>query len=1645
MKRNYSLIRHGLKILTAGAGILSLVTGLLAPVFTGTAYADVLTLEVTETFPVNGGQDVFLTSGIEITFNTQTVDMEAFKEAVTISPKTEFYVTTGDKNDTLVIYPVNEYKPETQYTVTIGEGLTSNNGLKLKEDVTFTFNTASENMVKYYQGTMVIPASQGSVMNTLTDEVPAAFLMIDKELAEGFSGGSPEAEVSLYRFASDDDFTKAIVQKLNDQNSYRQEKEKDPSRGRGRADEPDMKFTLKAEPTEDSSYWWWRYKQYVLSFPESLPEGKYLAKLDFPVRTAHQELVITRYLLIQSTELSVFIMASGQDSVAWIHNGTTSEAVGGAQIALNGTGSSMCGETAEDGTARLVRYSGIDAEKENMTDRMFVKKLPSEYRLLTVHDGDHSFIEALTSSVIYNGYSGCFGANYYTNTDYYTYLYTDRQIYSTTDEINYFGIIRPRKEGTALPEKLTVKLGQGWWASNEIVSQEIVPDEAGCFTGVLSFEDQKNVGYAMVTLVDENETVLAQSDSFSLIDYVKPTYTSETVTDKPVYVLGKDRDNEAVVGITVSYFDGTPAADFGLTEEWCSDGLVRSESVFKADQKGHVEEHIAFRAENLPNTWHPQSLTAAYQSADIEDEKLYIDQTLMVIPRDVMLTAENDPDTETLKVSTYAVDTSGIKELSDLYDSENFRGEGLSLKVHGLMIKCWYEKISEGLKYDYIYKRSYEAYHYEYHEDVVQECEIDTTDGEGSFSYHIEKDEANPACYYMKLSVGDSAGREVECTAGISYHSLARYQNNNGSGTAEYWLKALNQKEEVPEDPGSWGWFYQEDNKFSEKEPAAFVLVCNDEEVEMPEGAELLSATVQDGFSDIETGTSPERSVAFAESLIPNYYMTGAYFDGKNVWPLRATGMSFDYETRDLDIRVEGDKEAYQPGETVTVTADITRKEGGNAVPEGTRVVLGVVDEAVFALSEQDIRILQRLYGRFSINYSSYSSRNILSAADTDNAKSANGRYYEDAEEAVETSAVMAPMDGGGAQAEEYIRSEFRDMAYFAMTTTDDTGRATFTFTIPDNMTSWRLSVIAVTDDLWAGSTVTDVICTIPYYTVPVINDIMLEGENFAVGLRSAGTLEDAGECSYEVTVREEGSEEVLLSGTAAAKSLRDYTWVVLDGLKTGNYTVRIRGICGEYTDVSEYPFTVVRSGLEAYASVSGPVSEMREISPLRYPVQLMIYNKDAYVYNAVLSKLLCSKDIRADERLAAHFALTVLAAEEEYYEEMLEDHDISDLKYIFPQFAYAKSNAEISALAYLAVPELIESGVIHGISAEDIAKSLESPYTGSPYAAYLLQALAGDEPEADLKVLVDEESLSFRDRIYVMAALFTAGEKDAAAEAFDKYAMPFLETSEAVSGEVACFLNVDEDTTVQDDTAAALIMASLLHREEARGMAFYLIAKPSDRDIYPLEEVLYLKNCDEKESAACTVSYSLNGETHTETLARNRRIYLNLQKKALESLDLSVVSGEPYVTAFYIAGIDDLTDESTMKLTAEVTLDKEAYKPGDEAKITIKPGIGSLDPTIGCSTMILDVYIPSGMRFERYTPDTGDWKHWYLISREGQRLRFVLYDGSEDRTGDFAPVTFSASCVTPGEYIVEKVYISSNHYDTWGLSERTSVTITAE
>ena len=110
---------------------------------------------------------------------------------------------------------------------------------------------------------------------------------------------------------------------------------------------------------------------------------------------------------------------------------------------------------------------------------------------------------------------------------------------------------------------------------------------------------------------------------------------------------------------------------------------------------------------------------------------------------------------------------------------------------------------------------------------------------------------------------------------------------------------------------------------------------------------------------------------------IPTVTAIGAYFDGRHIYPVYDgyySALSFNPEEREIVLGITSDKEKYAPGEKAVVT--VTAKDrSGNIMPNAS-VVLGVADEASFAVANQVADplngIYKDIYGGYAVQYYSY-------------------------------------------------------------------------------------------------------------------------------------------------------------------------------------------------------------------------------------------------------------------------------------------------------------------------------------------------------------------------------------------------------------------------------------------------------------------------------------------------------------------------------------------------------------------------------------------------------------------------------------------------------------------------------------------------
>ena len=140
---------------------------------------------------------------------------------------------------------------------------------------------------------------------------------------------------------------------------------------------------------------------------------------------------------------------------------------------------------------------------------------------------------------------------------------------------------------------------------------------------------------------------------------------------------------------------------------------------------------------------------------------------------------------------------------------------------------------------------------------------------------------------------------------------------------------------------------------YSPGESARFVVYNNGKELR-ENLRTLFVVMTPDGISSVVVAEDNATSVTFAGDVIPYARVAAVVSDGRNHVAALAAEMLYDYtRLNQLTVTVEPSVNKALPGETVDVTVSVTDPDG-KPVP-GAEVLLSVVDEANFAMREQNL------------------------------------------------------------------------------------------------------------------------------------------------------------------------------------------------------------------------------------------------------------------------------------------------------------------------------------------------------------------------------------------------------------------------------------------------------------------------------------------------------------------------------------------------------------------------------------------------------------------------------------------------------------------------------------------------------------------
>lgn len=629
-------------------------------------------------------------------------------------------------------------------------------------------------------------------------------------------------------------------------------------------------------------------------------------------------------------------------------------------------------------------------------------------------------------------------------------VFADRGIYRPGDTVHLKGIARDlTDDGMSTPADQPVEI-KVWDGRGEELTlpagADLRTSPFGSFDFDLTLPPDAPLGwYQVQTQIgasrgpDEGPPTLY--GSFRVAEYKAPTFAVQTTTERDEYVRGETLAFE----VRGEYLFGAPMAAaearwwvtraagafaprneewaeywYGEEEPWWEEAAAEPDSGSLGEQSGRLDASgsLAGRVPlELPSMRGPARVTVEGEVTDLDRSTVAARRTVTVHPAafylgarragEGLLTAGQDLEVDVIALTPDEQLRAGVAVRGRLYRRE------------------WHTVRQEGLggHYDYVTRPE---------DREVGACDLTT----GAAPVRCRVTVPKPGDYVLQLEATDERGNPARTT----YETWAA-----GAGAAG-WYRGENHRMELKADKAEY-----------RPGDTAKVLVQSP----FPE-AEALLTVEREGLlvrrSFHVTGGAPVVEVPILETYRPNVYLSvllvrgrvreepGAQGDdpGKPAFAMGLIPLAVETASRKLDVVVTPDRPETAPGGEVRLDVAV-RDAGGAGMP--AEVTVYAVDEAVLQLTGYEPPdLLSTFWGRRAVSVSTLEGREELID---------RRAFSEDKGE---------EGGGGGGPGGGTLRTDFRTVAYWNPDVlTDADGKASVTFRLPENLTTFTIFAVAAT------------------------------------------------------------------------------------------------------------------------------------------------------------------------------------------------------------------------------------------------------------------------------------------------------------------------------------------------------------------------------------------------------------------------------------------------------------------------------------------------------------------------------------------------------------------------------------------------------
>jgi len=799
-----------------------------------------------------------------------------------------------------------------------------------------------------------------------------------------------------------------------------------------------------------------------------LPPGLYFLEVSAPELRAYRWWEPPCHLLVVS-RIHLSLKVAQREALVWATDLLTGEPVAGLDVTFMGGLA----------TSPLLRREGTtDADGVFRTEFDPLEDVWLPYTALVGEPGAEDF-----GVVVSDWYEGVgpwdFGLpSTFSAQPYRIYVYTDRPIYRPGQPVYFRGVIRAEDDvHYSLPRRNSLSITAYDDEGQEIYSDVLTLSDFGTFNGQFTLDEEAGLGYYYieVRLGDQADGV-----GFQVAEYHRPEFEVSVTTDRDQVLLGDTVD----VVVQATYFFGGPVADAQV--RWT---LLAQDYVFRPDVPG----------------WWDWSDTSSWEGWWAQE-----------VPGWGRVVADGEGTTDAEGRFVFSVPT----DIADSLFSQRFTIEATVTDVNDQSVSNRTSLVvHKGLFYIGLRPERYVGQVGE-----EQTVEVRTVDWEGdpvrgvpltvTFNRRVwlnvqEEDEYGNL--YWTWVPSDTVVFSQTVTTDSRGQTTASFVPEDGGA---YIVRAEGQDEKGnPVVSATWLWVSASEYVSWRQENNDRIQLIADRRTYQPgdvarilvpspfEGEVTALFTVERGriiehWVQTLSGNATTIELPIIADYGPNIYVSVVLVKGvdeANPVPAYRVGyVSFEVSTeqRELTVEVVPDRdleagEHYGPREQVTAEVRVTDAEGE---PVEAEVGVAVVDRSVLSLAQPNApAIMEAFYGERGLGVRTADSLSL-------SVDRVNVRVAE-----------RGKGGGGGAEAAlmgaEFIRQEFPDTAFWSPDVrTDEEGRATISFRLPDQLTTWRLDARAVAggyggESLLVGQTTVDILSTKDLLVRPVTPRFFVVGD----------------------------------------------------------------------------------------------------------------------------------------------------------------------------------------------------------------------------------------------------------------------------------------------------------------------------------------------------------------------------------------------------------------------------------------------------------------------------------------------------------------------------------------------------------------------